>query len=101
MCVRLTLSAHFVLLSVSWYNGVLCLYSKMQRRYVIHWNYLNLKKRILQHNQGIKTPIQKGRRPVKLAYWEKFNTRLEAAEREEQIKGLTREKKERLIESLH
>ncbi|OGH23702.1 MAG: hypothetical protein A2958_02975 [Candidatus Levybacteria bacterium RIFCSPLOWO2_01_FULL_38_13] len=60
----------------------------------------NLKKRILQHNRGIKTFVQQSRRPVKLVYWEKFQTRFGAAKRERQIKGLRREKKENLIESL-
>ena len=61
----------------------------------------NLKKRILEHNNSIKTPLQKTRLPVKLAYWEKFDTRIGAAKREKEIKGWSRKKKEVLINSLH
>ena len=64
----------------------------------------NIKKRITEHNQGIGTPIQKSRRPVKLLYSEQFKTRIEAAKREKEIKGWRREKKESLIKkfsSLH
>jgi len=57
----------------------------------------NLKKRVSEHNLGVKTSIQKSRRPVKLVYWEQFNSRIEAARREKEIKGWRREKKERLI----
>jgi len=61
----------------------------------------NLRKRISEHNSGIKTPLQKSRLPVKLVYWEKFNTKIEAARREKEIKGRSRIKKEKLINSLH
>ena len=61
----------------------------------------NINKRIRQHNIGLKTPIQKSKRPVKLKYYERFNTRKEAAKREKEIKGWRREKKEKLINSLH
>jgi len=61
----------------------------------------NLKKRIIEHNSGIKSMIQPSRRPVKLAFWEKFFTREAAAKREKEIKGWSREKKKKLIVSLH
>ena len=61
----------------------------------------NLRKRISEHNSGIKTPLQKSRLPVKLVYWEKFNTKIEAARREKEIKGWSRIKKRKLIDSLH
>ena len=61
----------------------------------------NLKKRILEHNSGIKTPLRKSELPVKLVYWEKFNTINEAAKREKEIKGWRRQKKVLLINSLH
>lgn len=61
----------------------------------------NLRKRISEHNSGIKTPIQKSRLPVVLVYWEKFNDKIDAARREHEIKGWTRVKKEELIKSLH
>jgi putative endonuclease len=60
----------------------------------------NLKKRIAEHNSGIDTSIQKSRLPVKLVYWEKFGTRMEAAKREREIKGWRRNKKEAIINSL-
>ena len=61
----------------------------------------DLEKRLKERNQGIKTPIQPSRRPVKLAYSEEFRTRIEAAKREKEIKGWRREKKKQLINSLH
>ena len=60
----------------------------------------NLKKRIKEHNSGINSAIQKSRLPIKLVYWEKFETRIEAAKREKVIKGWRRERKEILINSL-
>lgn len=60
-----------------------------------------LKKRISEHNLGVKTSIQKSRRPIKLVYWEEFETRKEAAKKEKEIKGWRREKKEELIKSFH
>ncbi len=56
-----------------------------------------LKRRIEEHNLGIKTPIQKSRKPVNLVYYEEFCSRKEAAKREKEIKGWRREKKEQLI----
>ncbi len=49
---------------------------------------------------GLKTSIQKSKRPVKLEYYEKFDTRKEAAKREKEIKGWRKEKKDKLINSL-
>lgn len=60
----------------------------------------NLKKRIDEHNSGVKTSIQLSRRPVKLVYWEKFLNRIDAARKEKEIKGWSRIKKELLINSL-
>ena len=59
----------------------------------------NLKKRVSEHNLGIKTCIQKSRRPVELVYWETFDNIKEAAKREKEIKGWRREKKETLIKN--
>jgi putative endonuclease len=61
----------------------------------------NIEKRIKEHNLGIKSPLRKSELPVKLVYWEKFNTIHQAARREKEIKGWRREKKEALISSLH
>lgn len=60
----------------------------------------NLKRRLDEHNLG-KTPNIKNRLPIKLVYKEQFNTRKEAAKREKEIKGWRRDKKEKLIDSLH
>ncbi len=62
----------------------------------------NLQKRIKEHNEGYyKTSFTKGRLPVKLAYWERFDDRYQAAKREKEIKGFGRFKKIKLIDSLH
>lgn len=61
----------------------------------------NLKKRIKEHNTGIRTILKNDRIPVKLVYWEKLDSKVEAAKREKEIKGWRREKKEFLIKSLH
>ena len=58
----------------------------------------NLEKRIEQHNSGKGAKYTKGRRPVKLAYYEEFDTKEEAMRRECEIKRMTREKKILLIE---
>ncbi|MBL7159029.1 GIY-YIG nuclease family protein [Candidatus Microgenomates bacterium] len=60
----------------------------------------SLKKRIKEHNLRIKSCLQKSKVPVKLVYWEKFNTKIEAAKKEKEIKGWGRKKKEALINSL-
>lgn len=60
----------------------------------------DLKKREKEHNIG-EVLFTKNRRPAKLIYWEKYKTRKEAAKREKEIKGWRREKKEKLISSLH
>lgn len=59
-----------------------------------------LKKRISEHNTRIKTSLSKSKLPVKLVFWQKFETKKEAAKREKEIKGWRREKKENLIKSL-
>ncbi|MEK7587229.1 MAG: GIY-YIG nuclease family protein [Patescibacteria group bacterium] len=61
----------------------------------------NLKKRIEEHNKRIKTPLQKSKIPVNLVYWQIFSDKIPAARREKEIKGWSRLKKEKLIESLH
>src|SRR3989338_7063794 len=60
----------------------------------------NLKKRILEHNSGIKTSLHEKNLPTKLVFWQNFDNRIEAARREKEIKGWRREKKEKLINSL-
>lgn len=58
----------------------------------------NLKKRVAQHNsstQGAK--YTKSRRPVSLAYFEKYRTVQKAMQRELEIKKLRKVKKEKLV----
>jgi putative endonuclease len=43
----------------------------------------------------------KNKIPVQLVYSKQFDTRIEAAKREKEIKGWSRIKKENLINSLH
>lgn len=61
----------------------------------------NLKKRVSEHNLGKYPNFTKSRIPVKLVYWERFLDRFQAANREKEIKGWRREKKQKLISSLH
>lgn len=61
----------------------------------------NLEKRLRQHNGEIKGGAfyTRNKRPVKLIHKEEFATHLEAARREIEIKGWSREKKEVLIKN--
>ena len=61
----------------------------------------NIEKRIEEHNLRTKSCLQKSKIPVKLVYSEKFATREDAAKKEKEIKGWSRNKKEALISSLH
>lgn len=56
-----------------------------------------LSRRIAEHNQGEGAKYTRGRRPVKLVYYEKFNTKKKALQREYAIKQLNRPQKEKLI----
>ncbi len=60
----------------------------------------NIKNRIWEHNyseRGAKSI--KGKRPVKLVYFENYLTKNQALKREDEIKGWRKEKKEKLIET--
>jgi len=59
----------------------------------------DLQKRIQEHNfDNVKSAkYTKGRRPVKLVYFEKYTTIQEAMKREYEIKKLIKEKKEVLV----
>lgn len=61
----------------------------------------NLERRIDEHNLRIKSCLQKSKVPVKLVYFESYETRIAAAKREKEIKGWNRSKKIKLINSLH
>lgn len=57
----------------------------------------NLEKRITAHNKGQGAKYTRPRRPVKLIYYKKFETKQQAMKYEAAIKKLTRKEKEKLI----
>ena len=57
----------------------------------------DLEHRIAAHNEGKGAKYTKPRLPVKLVYFETFDTKEEAMKREYRIKQLTRAQKEKLI----
>lgn len=57
----------------------------------------DLKRRMKKHNSCTGAKYTRGRTPVKLVYFEEFETKSEAMKRELQIKKLTREKKIEMI----
>lgn len=57
----------------------------------------NIKEREYAHNIGEGAKYTRRRLPIKIVYWEKFDTRIEAMRREAQVKSWRREKKENLI----
>ena len=57
----------------------------------------NLKKRFEDHSKGKGAKYTRGRGPLKLVYFEKFDTKEEAMKREYAIKKLTKVLKEELI----
>lgn len=58
---------------------------------------VDLEKRIQVHNQGIGAKYTRGRRPVKLLYYEEFQDISLALKREIALKKLSRKQKEKLI----
>ena len=57
----------------------------------------NLEKRLNCHNAGKGAKYTKARLPVELAYFETFQTKKEAMQREWEIKKMTRQEKIALI----
>lgn len=57
----------------------------------------DLEKRVKAHNEGKGAKYTKGRRPVRLVYWEGFSCKREAMQREAAIKKMSRKEKEELI----
>ena len=57
----------------------------------------DLEKRIKTHNEGSGGKYTRSRLPVKLVYYETFDTRQDAMSREWHIKKLSRIEKQRLI----
>jgi len=64
--------------------------------YVGHTN--DLRQRLESHNAGTAADHTRNRRSVRLAYSESQPTRVTAIQRERQLKGWTRAKKEALIQ---
>ena len=58
----------------------------------------DIKKRLMEHQCGY-CPLTKNRGKVKVVYKEEFNTRIDAAKREKEIKGWRRSKKILLIKN--
>jgi putative endonuclease len=59
---------------------------------------LNLDERIQKHNNGTGAKYTRTRGPVKLVYFQEFDTRAKACKRECEIKSYTRKEKLLLIE---
>ena len=57
----------------------------------------NISFREKRHNLGEGAKYTRQRRPVKIVYFEKFKTRIEAMKRERQIKKWSKKEKENLI----
>ncbi len=57
----------------------------------------DLEQRIKAHNEGKGAKYTRPRLPVRLVYFETFDTKEEAMKREYRIKQLTRAQKEKLI----
>ena len=57
----------------------------------------NVEERMNRHNAGEAAEWTKNRRPIKVVYQEEHGSLLLARQREEQIKGWSRQKKEKLI----
>ncbi len=58
----------------------------------------DLEKRIETHNSGKGAKYTRGRLPVKLAYYEEFDTKEEAMSREWHLKQLSRSEKQALVD---
>ena len=59
----------------------------------------DLKKRINTHNEGKGAKYTRARRPVKLIYFEEFDTKEEAMSREYHLKELSHAQKKKLSEN--
>ena len=60
-----------------------------------------LKRRVEVHNKGKGAKYTRARRPVKLVYWEEYDTKEEAMKREWKIKKMSRREKEKLIKKIN
>jgi len=60
---------------------------------------IDLNKRMQEHQQGIGCKYTRGRLPVELVYWEEWESKSRAMQREHQIKQLKRIDKMKLVNS--
>lgn len=60
---------------------------------------VDLNKRLQEHQQGIGCKYTRGRLPVELVYWEEWESKSRAMQREHQIKQLKRIDKMKLVNS--
>ncbi len=93
------------------YNIIGKCYFSLSTEHVMNYTYIlrcsddtlytgwtnNLKKRLKSHNEKTGAKYTKGRTPVRLVYFEEYNTKEEAMRREFAIKRLTRAQKLSLI----
>ncbi|MFW5787015.1 MAG: GIY-YIG nuclease family protein [Halanaerobiales bacterium] len=59
----------------------------------------DIKRRVAEHNNGKGAKYTRGRTPVRLVYYEEWDSKNKAMKREYEIKQLTRDEKECLLES--
>lgn len=64
--------------------------------YYIGWTN-DLENRFKTHNEGKGAKYTKGRRPLKLVYWEEHISRSEAQKREAALRRFSKKQKEALI----
>lgn len=73
--------------------------------YILQWvddsyyvgSTIDLERRLWEHNEGVGAKFTSRRRPVKLVYAAEFAGIAEAYEREKQVRGWSRAKREALI----
>lgn len=61
----------------------------------------NLEKRVKNHNEGLGAKYTKARRPVKLVYFEVFESKSDALKREYEIKQYPRLNKQKMISAFN
>lgn len=60
---------------------------------------VDLERRLLEHQQGTGCKYTRGRLPVALVYWEEWQSKSQAMQREYQIKQLRKTAKSKLIKN--
>ena len=68
---------------------------KNNKYYVGHTN--NLNSRFFRHLEATGAKFTKQNKPLRILWKQRFDTEIEAIQREKQIKGWTRIKKEKLV----